>query len=213
MDRPHLIAIAGPPASGKTTLAQQIAAALRMPLICRDTIKETLFEHLGRGDRAWSQRLGAAAVQGMLALGEEILRAGASVILENTFNHERTPGELQALVEATGARLTVVYCSATPEVLAQRFNERARGERHRGHQDPDTVTPEDVASGWLWRPDYPGMTIEVDTTDLRAVSLPAILDAIGIPHPGERAGRGSAGAGNASPMERRSSASGGIPRP
>jgi predicted kinase len=154
MDRPHLIAVAGPPASGKTTLARQIAAALRLPLICKDTLKESLYEHLGTSDRAWSQRLGAAAIQTMLALAEDILRAGASLILESTFNHPRTPGELAALIEGTGARLTVVCCWATAEVLAERFNRRTQDERHPGHQDPDTVTPDEViAAGWLRRPD------------------------------------------------------------
>ena len=114
----------------------------------------------------------------MFALAEDMLHAGASVILDNTFNHERTPGELAALAEGTGARLTVIYCCATPEALAQRFNQRAGTDRHPGHQDPDTVTPGDVAAKWLWRPDYPGAVIEVDTTDWEAVSLPAILGAM-----------------------------------
>jgi predicted kinase len=60
MIQPHLIVIAGPPAAGKTTLARQIARALRLPVICKDTLKESLFDHLGAGDRAQSQRLGYA---------------------------------------------------------------------------------------------------------------------------------------------------------
>ncbi|MBN1642545.1 MAG: ATP-binding protein [Anaerolineae bacterium] len=194
MDEPHLIAIAGPPASGKSTLARQIAVALHWPLICKDTIKEALYEALGTDDRAWSQRLGAAAIHVLFALAEEILRTGASVIVESTFKHERTPCELAALVEATGARLTVVYCHAAPEVLAQRFNRRARSDRHPGHRDPDTVTSEDVAASWLWRPDYPGVTIEVDTTDLGAVCLPSILDAIGLCRSDDSKGPPSGGA-------------------
>lgn len=34
--------VSGPPASGKTTLAQAIAPALGLPLIAKDTIKQAL---------------------------------------------------------------------------------------------------------------------------------------------------------------------------
>ncbi len=176
MSRPHLIVVAGPPAAGKTTIAHQIAAALHLPLICKDTLKEALYEQLGSRDRAWSQRLGAAVIQSMYALAADILRAGASLVLESTFIHPDTPGELQALIADTDARLSVIYCYATPEVLSARFNARARADRHPGHGDPATTTPADFApDGRLWRPEYPGTTIEVDTTQ-PPVSIEAILD-------------------------------------
>jgi predicted kinase len=180
MTEPHLIVVAGPPAAGKTALAHRIAGALRLPLICKDTIKEALYDHLGVGDRAWSQQLGYAIVQCMYALAGDILCAGASIVIESTFIHRDTPGELQALLDQTGARLSVVYCYATPEVLNERFNARAAAERHRGHQDPATTTPETFAGGdHLSRPDYPGRFIPVDTTDFGAVSLVDILGQLG----------------------------------
>ena len=175
MGRPHLIVVAGPPAAGKTTLARQIAAALGLALVCKDTLKQALYEQLGSRDRAWSQRLGAAVIQGMYALAADTLRAGASLVLESTFIHPDTPGELQALIADTDARLTAIYCYATPEVLSARYNARARSSRHPGHADQATMTPDQViCNGWLWRPTYPGLTIEVDTTQL-PVSIEAIL--------------------------------------
>jgi adenylate kinase family enzyme len=38
--RPTLIIVSGPPGSGKTTLAHEIARAVGCPAICRDEIKE-----------------------------------------------------------------------------------------------------------------------------------------------------------------------------
>jgi hypothetical protein len=111
----------------------------------------------------------------LYALAEDILRAGASVVLESTFVHPKTPGELQALVEHTGARLSVVYCYATPDALSERYNARV-SERHPGHLDRATTTPEGiVASGWLRRPAYPGRVLPVDTSDFDRVSLDEIL--------------------------------------
>jgi len=176
MSRPHLIVVSGPPAAGKTTLARQIAAALGLALVCKDTLKEALYDQLGSRDRAWSQRLGAAVIQGMYALAADTLRAGASLVLESTFIHPATPGELQALIADTDARLSVIYCCATPEVLSARYNARARSNRHPGHADGATMTPDQVVSnGWLWRPLYPGLMIEVDTTQPPA-SIEAILE-------------------------------------
>jgi predicted kinase len=181
MVQPHLIVIAGPPAAGKTTLAHQIARALRLPVICKDTLKETLFDHLGAGDRARSQQLGYAVIRCMIALAKEILLAGASVILEGPFIHPDTPGELQKLLESTCARLSVVYCTATPEVLAARFNARSQATRHPGHLDGVTSPATFVHLGYLNRPDYPGQVISVDTTDFNAVSVAAIVARLGDP--------------------------------
>jgi predicted kinase len=175
--RPHLIVVAGPPASGKTTLARELAKALRLPLICKDTVVESLYDHLGLGDRVWSQRLGFAAIHVLYALARECLEARASLILESTFVHPSTPGELHELTQETDARLSVVYCHATPEVLAARFNRRAQADRHPGHLDASTISATEIAHhGWLRRPRYPGPVISVDTTDPAAISIGGILE-------------------------------------
>jgi predicted kinase len=175
MTQPHLIIVAGPSAAGKTTLARQIAGGLRLALICKDTIKEQLFDHLGSGDRDRSRQLGSAAVQCIYALAEDSLRSGASVVIESTFTHRDSPGELQALAERGRARLSVLFCYATPEALSERYNARVK-ERHPGHRDTATVTPQDVvADGWLCRPDYPERVLTVDTSDFAQVSLNRIL--------------------------------------
>jgi len=59
---PVALIITGAPASGKSTLGRQLAAALSLPYLSKDLFKETLFDSLGWQDRAWSQRLGGTSM-------------------------------------------------------------------------------------------------------------------------------------------------------
>ena len=58
-----VVLVSGAPASGKTSLAEPLAAALDFPLVSEDFIKETLLDSLdgATGDQLWSRRLGTAA--------------------------------------------------------------------------------------------------------------------------------------------------------
>jgi predicted kinase len=55
-----LVLVTGPPASGKTSLAQPLARHLGRPLLGKDTIKEALFDSLGTGDPTGPGRGGLA---------------------------------------------------------------------------------------------------------------------------------------------------------
>ncbi len=86
---PLVIVVNGLPATGKTTLARRLADDFRLPLLAKDAIKETLFETLGWGDRAWSRRLGTATMALLYLLLEEHLRAGQPCIVECNFYPDR----------------------------------------------------------------------------------------------------------------------------
>ena len=74
----------GPPASGKTTLARHLAREFRLALLEKDTVKERLYDTLGAGDLVHSRALRRASIAVLLALAEQTLAAGASVIVEAT---------------------------------------------------------------------------------------------------------------------------------
>ena len=90
--KPTLVLISVAPSTGKTVLAQQLAAALPVTVIEKDVLKETLFDTLGERDLGWSKRLGAAAFALLDMFVQSHLKAGQSVIAEAAFWRE--PGVL-----------------------------------------------------------------------------------------------------------------------
>jgi hypothetical protein len=82
---PTLVLVTGMPSSGKTTVAEALARQLRLPLIAKDTIKESLYDSLGADDVASSGRLGAASFDVLFATARVALASGASLIVEANF--------------------------------------------------------------------------------------------------------------------------------
>ena len=150
-----LVLVTGPPASGKTTLAGPLAAALGLPLIGKDLVKEALFDALGTGDRAWSRRLGRASYEVLYAV------AGAlpAAVLDANLGPEAIPR-----LHALDAHLIEVFCRCPAAEVERRFASRAP-TRHPGHVD-HLLAPEIRAT--LTRGVAPlrlgGPVLEVDTT-------------------------------------------------
>jgi predicted kinase len=159
-DAPLLVIVTGPPAAGKTTIARALAARLRLALIAKDTIKEALFDGLGSGDLAWSQRLGTGTCLALLALSEESVAAGASLVLEANFVRG---GEIETRLAALPARFLQIHCSAPLEVLLARYAGR---ERHPGHVDAERIEAlrDAVATARHDPLDLPGKLVRLDTS-------------------------------------------------
>ena len=162
---PLVLIVTGPPASGKTSLARRLAPMLGLPLLCKDSVKEVLFETLGWSDRAWSQRLGGASMEVLYAFIEAHLAVGASCAVEANFAAQYATPAFRRLSERYTCLPIQVNCSADPEVLVERFRLRAlSGERHPGHHDyyAESRPP---SAGRTEPLDIGGHVIECDTTD------------------------------------------------
>jgi len=104
MPRPFVV-VSGLPASGKTTLARPLAAALDLPLIDKDEILER--------DAMSSQGAVLASFWRLPGMPEE-------------------SGTPTAWIATLSDQVVNVCCSCAPEVAARRFVQR---ERHPGHLD------------------------------------------------------------------------------
>lgn len=156
---PLLVVVTGMPSSGKSTVAEGLARQLRLPLIAKDGIKESLYESLGADDVASSGRLGGAAYKLIFALAQTMLTSGVSLITEANFSHDQEP-EFRALPPH---RLMQIHCEAPLSVLLDRYAKRSR---HVGHHDAEKIKelPARFASGAHSPLSLDGELIQLDTT-------------------------------------------------
>jgi len=163
--RRRLVVVSGAPGSGKTSLAVPLAAELGFALVRKDRIKERLHDGLGGPepvDLAWSQRLGAAAMELLWALAAD----APAVVIEANFRprHEYERSRISAL----SAHPVEVNCVCPPELAARRYAGRAR-TCHPVHV-VTSLTPDMLAE--FDRPVGIGDLITVDTTT--PVDVPAL---------------------------------------
>ena len=148
------VVVAGPPGSGKTTLATALAPALGLPLISKDVIKETLMDSLGNPSSVQESRaVGRAAVRTLFAVARLTLGA----VLESNFQ----AASLAELGSLPG-RLVEVRCICPRDLALSRYRSRA-GQRHPGHLDAKR-SDDELWNDNLVRPLGIEPTVEVETT-------------------------------------------------
>ncbi len=116
----QLVYVSGAPGAGKTSQAVPLAAALGLPLLTKDRIKETLHDVFGapEPDLAWSHSLGGVAMELLWALAAD---APAVMIEANCRPYsQHTREKLSALAVSP----VEVYCTCPPEPAVQRYNAR-----------------------------------------------------------------------------------------
>ncbi|HEY8590676.1 MAG TPA: ATP-binding protein [Naasia sp.] len=137
---PYVVVVLGRPASGKTTISAAIAQRWSLPIVSKDALKETLFDTLGVGDRAWSARLGRAAFALLDRVIELQLQSGRPFLVDAAYNAAHENEKFQAWQRQFGFTAVQVHCTSPRDVMIERFTRRASdGSRHAGHADQQSV--------------------------------------------------------------------------
>ena len=187
----HLILIAGMPATGKSTLAGKIGAALGLPVLEKDEIKEGLFDTIGYADLAAKRQLDVAAAAVLLRMARAVLQSGSSVILVNNFDADMA-GDVQKLIDECKCRAVTVFLGGDSDVLYARYVERDKKRlRHQGHTFIDRYPPKegDITDLSMTREYFTnrferygmadfsikGARFDLDATHPETIDVPALL--------------------------------------
>ena len=131
--RPRVVIVGGAPATGKTTLATQVAQALQLPLLAKDLIKESLLDSFAAADLAASQKVGAAGWELLFLVAAWLLDARVGFVIEGNFE-ARAADRLRRIARRSHA--VQVICQCSDKLSQERYERRAAAaDRHLGHMD------------------------------------------------------------------------------
>jgi predicted kinase len=169
-DPPRLIAVCGLPATGKSSLAEDLRTALGWPLFAKDQFKELLYDATEQGEEAYTREastiVGKQSIALLLMVARELLETGTSCIIEANFLPDLAPDDLGPLLAISNGRQ--VHCTIPGNLVLERYRKRAQsGERHPVHVDagaePELIERIEHGGGDPLPLNIP--LLEVDSTD------------------------------------------------
>ena len=114
----RLIVVAGPPCSGKSTVAAALAKSLSVPHFDIDELAREVYP-----SGPWSEAARDAIYALMLDRSFPALDRSA-VVLSATYGREQKRAELLERVHASGANLALIQCRVSLSVTLERFRQR-----------------------------------------------------------------------------------------
>ena len=165
MTRAAAVLIAGPPATGKSTLAVALAPRLEAALLDLDTatgpLTRVVSELAGRRDLDDPVLAGLtrdARYDTLLGLAEDNLAAGRPVVLVAPFSAERARPRWAAVTRRLATEAVLVWLHLPPDELVRRLTGRALARDENKIRDPASyltgldLVPPGRSPTWPWTP-------------------------------------------------------------
>jgi predicted kinase len=180
MKLPSLILISGYPASGKSTIAKEVANHFNLPIISKDDIKEFLSDNFQIVAPSETKELNDFSRSLVPFFAGKILRTHQSVVVDMNFNRESDADDFKKRVNVE-CKIVQIVCEAPRDLIIQRFRDRAlEGNRHKVH--PETQSdPEQFMSNFLDSANVvivSDQVVKVNTTDFEKVDYVTIFKSI-----------------------------------
>ena len=130
--KPTLIVVSGLPGTGKTYFGSKLAERLPSVILESDALRKILFP-LPTYTPPESTRL----FQAIHRLIEELLKRGASLILDATNLSERYCERLYSIAERLNVKLILVRVEAPADLVRERLKARTEGKQPESKSDAD----------------------------------------------------------------------------
>lgn len=131
------VLVNGVPASGKSTVARSLSDATGWPLLTLDSVKESLFQELGAGDRDYNRKLSFASYISIFNLAGDF-PDHTTVIFDAWFG-QQSADVLRAHLLRSGTSVCLeLWCTASVDVIAQRYGARV-GQRNTAHPGSEYI--------------------------------------------------------------------------
>lgn len=177
MTKPTLIVVSGPPGTGKTTLAHQLAQGLGCPAIVRDEIKQGMVLAAAGSDPAGNDGLNLPTLSAFFDTLTVLLKARVTVVAEAAFQDRVWRPNLEPLSDVADIR--IIRCTVPAAIAHERVARRAAGNAHRAAHG-DRALLEAIAAGRHSNDSFVSISLDVptmtvDTSDGYDPGLPDLI--------------------------------------
>jgi predicted kinase len=165
---------------GKTTLAHELARAIRCPAICRDEIKEGMVHAHGDDFTPdWGDELTRRTFPVFFATVRLLVEAGTTLVAEAAFQDKLWRPNLEPFAELADIR--VVQCHTDVATARRRIEERAH--LRTAHADAQLLRDLDAGTAFFESFDRLSIapSIDVDTTSGYEPSIERIVAFVNAP--------------------------------
>lgn len=149
---PAVVAVGGLIASGKTTVAERVAAEIMAPVVDADRTRKHLLGveptepvHEAAFEGAYSRETSEAVYRELLRRAGAVLASGRPVVLDTSFRTRRLRQAARRLAEEGGVPFHFLECRAGREVCRERLRQR---EQETGVSDGRLEIFDDFAARW-----------------------------------------------------------------